>query len=47
MGPRENAFLDLLSRVYGIHPGGFQTVEAVAANETIAKQLRAEDGFPC
>jgi GntR family transcriptional regulator len=43
----KNAILDLLSRVYGIHPGRVsQTVEAIAANETIAKQLRVEEGFP-
>ena len=38
---------DLLSRVYGIHPQRVsQTFEAVAAEETIARQLRVMEGFP-
>lgn len=38
---------DLLLEVYGIKLGRIsQTVEAVAAEETIAKQLRVEEGFP-
>jgi GntR family transcriptional regulator len=39
--------IDLLTRVYGVRPRRVsQTVEAVAANETVARQLRVEEGFP-
>lgn len=38
---------DLLARVYGLQPRRVsQTVEAVAANETVAEQLRVPEGFP-
>ena len=38
---------DLLTAVYGFIPGRIsQTVEAVAASDTIARQLRVEEGFP-
>lgn len=38
---------DLLTRVYGVRPRRIsQTVEAVAANEAVARQLRVEEGFP-
>ena len=38
---------DLLTDVYHIVPGQIsQTVEAVVATDTVAKQLRVEEGFP-
>ncbi len=38
---------DLLTDVYHIHPGRIsQTVEAVAAADTVALQLRVEEDFP-
>lgn len=38
---------DLLAQVYGVQLGRItQTVEAVSANETVAQQLRVEEGFP-
>jgi GntR family transcriptional regulator len=38
---------DLLTDAYRITPGRIsQTVEAVVAADTVAKQLRVEDGFP-
>jgi DNA-binding GntR family transcriptional regulator len=43
----KSSTLDLLSGVYHIKPGRIaQTVEAVAAVETVAQQLRVEEGFP-
>jgi GntR family transcriptional regulator len=43
----KTSIYDLLSRVYGIHPQRVsQTFEAVAAEETIARQLRVDEGFP-
>jgi len=39
--------IDLLAQVYGVQLGRItQTVEAVSANETVARQLRVEEGFP-
>jgi GntR family transcriptional regulator len=39
--------IDLLTTVYKVRQLSVsQTVEAVAANETIARQLRVEEGFP-
>jgi GntR family transcriptional regulator len=38
---------DLLTEVYHIEPGRIsQTVEAVVAADTVAQQLRVEEGFP-
>jgi len=38
---------DLLINVYGMTPGRIsQTVEAVVATDTVARQLRVEEGFP-
>lgn len=38
---------DLLTNVYQFHPGrSSQTVEAVAAADTVAQQLRVDEGFP-
>ncbi|HEY5981868.1 MAG TPA: GntR family transcriptional regulator [Anaerolineales bacterium] len=38
---------DLLTDVYGITPGRIsQTVEAAVAADTVAQQLRVEEGFP-
>jgi GntR family transcriptional regulator len=43
----KNSLFDLLLKVYDANPGRVsQTLEAVSANETIAKQLRVEEGFP-
>lgn len=43
----KSSTLDLLTSVYNIKPGLIsQTVEAVAAVDTVAQQLRVEDGFP-
>lgn len=43
----KNAIIDLLVRVYGLKASRFsQTFEAVAAEETIAQQLRVDEGFP-
>jgi GntR family transcriptional regulator len=43
----KSSTLDLLTSVYQIKPGLIsQTVEAVAAAETVAQQLRVEEGFP-
>jgi GntR family transcriptional regulator len=43
----KSSTLDLLTSVYEIKPGLIsQTVEAVAAVDTVAQQLRVEEGFP-
>lgn len=43
----KNSILDILVKVYGANLSKVsQTIEAVAASETIAKQLRIEQGFP-
>jgi len=43
----KSSTLDLLTTVYNIEPGLIsQTVEAVAAADTVAQQLRVEEGFP-
>jgi GntR family transcriptional regulator len=43
----KSSTLDLLTSVYHIKPGLIsQTVEAVAAVEIVAQQLRVEEGFP-
>jgi GntR family transcriptional regulator len=43
----KSSTLDLLTSVYDIKPGLIsQTVEAVSAVDTVAQQLRVEDGFP-
>ena len=43
----KSSTLDLLTGVYNLKPGLIsQTVEAVAAVETVAQQLRVEEGFP-
>ena len=43
----KSSTLDLLTTVYKIKPGLIsQTVEAVAAADTVAQQLRVEEGFP-
>ena len=43
----KNSLFDLLIKVYQANPVRVsQTVEAVSANETIAKQLRVGEGFP-
>ncbi len=43
----KNAIIDLLVNVYALKTSRIsQTFEAVAAEETIAKQLRIEDGYP-
>jgi GntR family transcriptional regulator len=43
----KNAIIDLLGRVYGLQARRVsQTFEAVAAEETIAQQLRVDEGFP-
>jgi GntR family transcriptional regulator len=43
----KSSTLDLLTSVYGIKPGRIsQTVEAVTAVDTVAQQLRVEEGFP-
>ncbi len=43
----KNAIIDLLVRVYGLKASHIsQTFEAVAAEETIAQQLRVDEGFP-
>jgi len=39
--------IDLLGQVYGVQVGRInQTMEAVSANETVAQQLRVEEGAP-
>lgn len=43
----KTSVMDLLHNVYGVKIGVVsQTVEAVVASETIAKQLHVEEGFP-
>ncbi len=43
----KNETADLLAQIYGARLGRVvETVEAVEANETIAKQLRVSEGFP-
>jgi GntR family transcriptional regulator len=43
----KTSLLDLMVHVYGVIPVSVsQTLEAVPANETIASQLRVEEGFP-
>jgi GntR family transcriptional regulator len=43
----KSSIYDLLTDVYHIEPDcSSQTVEAVAAADTVAKQLRVDDGFP-
>jgi len=43
----KSSTLDLLTSVYNIKPGLIsQTVEAVSAVDTVAQQLRVEEGFP-
>ena len=43
----KNSIQDLLTDAYHIQPGRMsQTVEAVVAVDTIAQQLRVEEGFP-
>jgi len=43
----KSSVYDLLTDVYHIEPDcSSQTVEAVAAADTVAKQLRVEEGFP-
>jgi len=43
----KSSVYDLLAAVYGVEPGRIsQTVEAVAASDTVAQQLRVEEGFP-
>jgi GntR family transcriptional regulator len=43
----KNAILDLLGNVYSLKTSHIsQTFEAVTAEETIAQQLRVEDGYP-
>jgi GntR family transcriptional regulator len=43
----KNALIDLLVSVYGLRRARIsQTFEAVAAEETIAEQLRVQEGFP-
>jgi GntR family transcriptional regulator len=43
----KSSTLDLLTSVYHIKPGLVsQTLEAVAAADTVAQQLRVEQGFP-
>ncbi len=43
----KSSVYDLLTSVYGIKPGRIsQTVEAIAATDTVAQQLRVEAGFP-
>ena len=43
----KNAIIDLLMRVYGLKASRIsQTFEAVSAEETIAQQLRVDEGFP-
>jgi GntR family transcriptional regulator len=43
----KSSTLDLLTTVYKIKPGLIsQTIEAVAAADTVAQQLRVEEGFP-
>ncbi len=43
----KSSIYDLLTDVYHIEPGRIsQTVEAVVAADTVAQQLRVEEGFP-
>ncbi len=43
----KSSIYDLLTTVYGVKPGRIsQTVEAVAASDTVAQQLRVEESFP-
>ncbi len=43
----KNSILDLLTDAYHIQPGRIsQTIEAVTAVDTVAQQLRVEEGFP-
>ena len=43
----KSSFYDLLTDVYHINPGRIsQTVEAVIAADTVAQQLRVDEGFP-
>ena len=43
----KSSIYDLLTDVYHIEPGcSSQTVEAVAAADTVAQQLRVDEGFP-
>ena len=43
----KSSIQDLLTDAYGITPGRIsQTVEAVVATDTVAQQLRVEEGFP-
>ncbi len=43
----KTSIYDLLTTIYEVKPGRIsQTVEAVAASDTIAQQLRVEEGFP-
>ncbi|HUI88611.1 MAG TPA: GntR family transcriptional regulator [Anaerolineales bacterium] len=43
----KSSVYDLLTDIYHINPGrSSQTVEAVAAADIVAQQLRVEDGFP-
>jgi GntR family transcriptional regulator len=43
----KSSIYDLLTTVYGAHLGHIsQTVEAVAATDSVAKLLRVEEGFP-
>jgi GntR family transcriptional regulator len=43
----KSSIYDLLVSVYNSHPGRIsQTVEAVVAGDTVAQQLRVDEGFP-
>ena len=43
----KSSMLDLLASIYQIHPGRIsQTFGAIGATDTIAQQLRVEEGFP-
>jgi len=43
----KSSMLDLLASVYHIHPGRIsQTFEALGAADSVAQQLRVEEGFP-
>ncbi len=43
----KNSLIDLLVNIYGLRQARIsQTFEAVAAEETIAEQLRVQEGFP-
>jgi GntR family transcriptional regulator len=43
----KSSVLDLLTSVYGIKVGRIsQTIEAITAVDTVAQQLRVEEGFP-